>query len=41
MGGAIFDRTGSYQITFTLSAFLAFIAIISTLAIKEKRHTIN
>ena len=41
IGGVLFDKTGSYQITFTLSAFLAFIAIISTLAIKEKRHIIN
>ena len=41
MGGVLFDKTGSYQITFMLSAFLAFIAIISTLAIKEKRHIIN
>jgi MFS family permease len=38
MGGVLFDKTGSYQITFTLSAALAVIAIISTLAIKEKRH---
>jgi MFS family permease len=38
MGGILFDKTGSYQITFTLSAALAVIAIISTLAIKEKRH---
>lgn len=41
MGGVLFDKTGSYQITFTLSAALAVIAIISTLAIKEKRHIIN
>ncbi len=41
MGGALFDKTGSYQITFALSAALAVIAIISTLAIKEKRHIIN
>ena len=41
IGGVLFDKTGSYQITFMLSAFLAFIAIISTLAIKEKRHIIN
>jgi MFS family permease len=41
MGGALFDKTGSYQITFTLSAALAIVAIISTLAIKEKRHIIN
>jgi cyanate permease len=41
MGGALFDKTGSYQITFALSAALAVIAIISTLAIKEKRYIIN
>jgi len=41
MGGVLFDKTGSYQITFTLSAALAVIAIMSTLAIKEKRHIIN
>jgi MFS family permease len=41
MGGALFDKTGSYQITFTISAFLAFIAIISTLVIREKRHIIT
>jgi MFS family permease len=39
MGGVLFDKTGNYQITFTLSAALAAIAIISSLAIKEKRHT--
>jgi MFS family permease len=38
MGGVLFDKTGSYQITFALSAALAVIAIISSLAIKEKRH---
>jgi len=41
MGGVLFDKTGSYQIIFTLSAALALIAIISSLAIKEKRHIIN
>ena len=41
IGGVLFDKTGSYQITFTLSAALSIIAFISTLAIKEKRHMIN
>jgi MFS family permease len=41
MGGFLFDKTGSYQIIFTLSAALAVIAIISSLAIKEKRHVIK
>lgn len=38
MGGVIFDRTGSYRGAFVLSAIMAFIAVISALLIKEKRH---
>ena len=38
MGGVIFDRTGSYQIAFVLSATLAFIAFVCSSLIKEKRH---
>ena len=41
IGGVLFDKTGNYQITFMLSAALAIIAFISTLAVKEKRHMIN
>ena len=41
VGGVLFDKTGSYQTTFMLSAALAVIAVISTMAIKEKRHIIN
>jgi MFS family permease len=38
MGGLIFDKTGSYRLIFLLSAVLAFIALVCTLFIKEKRH---
>jgi predicted MFS family arabinose efflux permease len=40
-GGVLFDRTGSYQITFIFSAALAVIAIISSLAINEKRQRLS
>jgi predicted MFS family arabinose efflux permease len=40
VGGVLFDRTGSYQITFIFSAALAVIAIIGSLAIKEKRQVL-
>ena len=38
MGGFIFDRTGSYQIAFFLSAIMALIGVFCTIFIKEKRH---
>jgi MFS family permease len=38
MGGVIFDKTGSYRLTFILSAIMALIAFTSTILIKEKRH---
>jgi len=41
MGGLLFDKTGSYQIIFVLSASLAVIALISALLLKEKRHVIT
>jgi nitrate/nitrite transporter NarK len=41
MGGLLFDATGSYQIIFVISAVLAVIAMICTMAIKEKRHQIK
>jgi MFS family permease len=41
MGGLLFDKTGSYQISFVLSAGLSVIAMISALLIKEKRHVIT
>jgi predicted MFS family arabinose efflux permease len=40
VGGVLFDKTGSYQITFIFSAALAVIAIICSLAIKEKRQVL-
>ena len=40
-GGLLFDATGSYQIIFVISAVLAVIAMICTMAIKEKRHQIK
>ena len=40
VGGVLFDRTGHYQITFIFSAALAVIAIICSLAIKEKRQVL-
>jgi MFS family permease len=38
LGGLIFDKTGSYRLIFLLSLIMAFLAIFSTLFIKEKRH---
>jgi len=41
MGGLLFDKTGSYQITFVFSAILVVIALLCTMAVKEKRHVIT
>jgi predicted MFS family arabinose efflux permease len=41
MGGLLFDKTGSYQIIFVLSAGLTVIAMISALLLKEKRQVIT
>jgi MFS family permease len=41
MGGLLFDKTGSYQIIFVLSAGLTVIAMISVLLLKEKRQVIT
>ena len=41
MGGEIFDRTGSYRLVFIISAILALLAILFTLAIKEKKHRVT
>jgi len=41
MGGLLFDKTGSYQITFVFSAILVVIALFCTMAVKEKRHAIT
>jgi nitrate/nitrite transporter NarK len=38
MAGVIFDRTGNYQLTFMLSALMAFVAVISMVFVREKRH---
>ncbi len=38
MGGFIFDRTGSYQLAFILSALMALIAFFCCILLKEKRH---
>jgi predicted MFS family arabinose efflux permease len=40
LGGEVFDRTGSYRLVFIISAILALIAILFTLAIKEKKHRV-
>ena len=36
--GLIFDKTGSYQLAFTLSAIMAMIAVMCAIFIVEKRH---
>jgi len=41
MGGLLFDKTGSYQITFIFSAILVVIALFCTMAVKERRHAIT
>ena len=38
LGGEIFDRTGSYEPAFILSAAMAVVAVLCTVLIKEKRH---
>ena len=38
MAGIIFDKTGSYQLVFILSAILAFVAVIAMLLVKERRY---
>ena len=38
LGGLIFDKTGSYRLIFILSLIMAFMAIFSSILIKEKRH---
>ncbi|MBN2401872.1 MAG: MFS transporter [Spirochaetes bacterium] len=37
VGGLIYDRTGNYDMAFILSAVMAFIALVSTLLIVEKK----
>ena len=41
LGGEIFDRTGSYELTLILSAIMALIAVLCTILIKEKRHEVR
>ena len=41
MGGFLFDATGSYDITFVFSAILVVIALLCTMAVKERRHILN
>ena len=41
MGGMIFDKTGSYQLAFAISAGMAFIAFVCSALIKERRHVIS
>ena len=36
--GLIFDRTGSYQLAFVLSAIMAMTAVLCAIFIVEKRH---
>jgi MFS family permease len=38
MTGVIFDRTGSYQLAFLLSAMMALVAVACSFLIMEKRH---
>ncbi len=38
LGGLVFDTTGSYKLVFVLSVIMAFMAVFSSLLIKEKRH---
>ncbi|MDH3598571.1 MAG: MFS transporter [Candidatus Tectomicrobia bacterium] len=37
-GGVIFDRTGSYQLAFSISAITVVVALVSSLLIREHRH---
>jgi hypothetical protein len=34
----IFDRTGSYQSSFYVSAMMVVVALVSSLLIREQRH---
>ncbi len=41
IGGWLFDKTGSYNITFVFSAILVIIALFCTMAVKERRHVVH
>jgi len=38
IGGLIFDQTGSYQLAFIFSTIMAFIALLCSILIRERRH---
>ncbi len=38
LAGVIFDKTGSYQLPFILSAVMAFVAVVAMLFVRERRH---
>ena len=38
MGGVIFDKTGSYRLSFVISAIMAGLAAACVFLIKERRH---
>lgn len=38
LGGLLFDMTGSYELIFILSVIMAFLAIFSSLLIRERSH---
>jgi MFS family permease len=40
LGGLIFDHRGSYQLAFVLSAIMALIAVLCSIAIAERRHQV-
>lgn len=40
LAGVIFDRTGSYQLAFILSAIAASVAVLAMALVKERRHTV-
>jgi MFS family permease len=38
LAGVIFDKTGSYQLAFILSAIMAFAAVVAMLMVRERPH---
>jgi predicted MFS family arabinose efflux permease len=38
MGGLIYDRSGSYELAFIISFFLAVVATVCMMLIREERH---
>jgi MFS family permease len=41
LAGELFDRTGSYQLIFQISAVAALVAVIAALFVAEKRHRLG